>query len=219
MHPSIVAISLVFTVIGLVGFAIYASHQYEKRRTEKMQALAAEIGLQFYPSGDPSLLNAIGELRLFDRGRRRKSTNMFRGQTEDVDLAIFGYQFTTGHGKNQRTHRQTVVSFQSPQLTLPEFELRPEHLFHRIGQAFGYQDIDFESHPVFSKRYLLRGPNEAAIRSLFNSHVLEFFEATQGVSLEAKDNRLIYYRSGKRIKPEEVRSFMEEGFCVFRLFK
>jgi len=42
-------------------------------------------------------------------------------------------------------------------LKLPFFELKPENTFHKIGQVFGYQDIDFEAFPNFSKGYLLRG--------------------------------------------------------------
>jgi hypothetical protein len=60
-----------------------------------------------------------------------------------------------------------VISFQSSLLSLPEFELRSENMFHKIGKAFGCQDINFESHPEFSKRYLLRGADEEAVRTFF----------------------------------------------------
>ena len=203
----------------LIGAIVYAAHKYEQARTERFQEVAEDLGLEFFPTGDPAVQEAIGHLRLFNQGHGRRTQNMLSGQTDDIEIAIFGYRFITGGGKNQQTHHQSVISFQSPNLSLPEFELRPEHFFHKIGQAFGYKDIDFDSHPIFSKRFLLRGPDEAAIREFFKPELLEFFESHQGVSLEATGDRLIYYRARKRIKPEEVRSFMEEGFGVYAVMK
>jgi hypothetical protein len=112
-----------------------------------------------------------------------------------------------------------VISFQSSNLALPEFELRPENFLHKIGKVFGFDDVNFESHPLFSKAYLLRGANEEAIRDLFTPKLIEFFEANGGISLEASKDGLIYYRAGKRIKPTDVRSFMEEGFRVYGILK
>ncbi len=207
---------VIFVVVGLSLFGVY---MYEKARTEQFQAVSDDLGLQFHPKGDPAFQSSISHHRLFNQGRSRKTRNMIFGQTEDVELAIFGYRYTTGTGEHQHTHQQTVISFQSSYLALPEFELRAESFFHKIGKVFGYTDVNFESHPQFSKRYLLRGSDEAAIRELFNSELREFFEAQEGVSVEASKDGLIYYRAGKRIKPTDVRSFMEEGFRVYRILK
>ncbi len=219
MQVLLIVIASVVGVLTLIGAIVYAAHKYEQARTEQFQKVAEDLGLEFFPTGNPAVQDAIGHLRLFNQGHGRKTQNMLSGQTDDIEIAIFGYRFITGGGKNQQTHQQTVISFQSPHLALTEFELRPEHIFHKIGQAFGYKDIDFDSHPVFSKRFLLRGPDEAAIREFFKPDLLEFFEAHQGISVEATGDRLIYYRAGKRIKPEEVRSFMEEGFGVYAVMK
>ena len=210
---------LIIGILAVVGVILVVAHRFEKARSKQFQAVADELGLQFYPNGDTAIQNAIGQLRLFNQGHGRKTRNMLSGRTEDVDIAIFGYRYKTGGGKHQQTHQQTVISFRSPQLSLPEFELRPEHMFHKIGQAFGYKDIDFDSNPVFSKRYILRGQNEAAIRDLFTPEILAFFDVQKGVSIEATNDRLIYYRASKRIKPEKVRSFMEEGFRIYVLFR
>lgn len=195
MEVLVIVIAGIMGVLALIGAIIYAAHKYEKARTEAFQAAAEDLGLEFHPTGDPVVQEAIGHLRLFNQGHARRIQNMLSGQTDDIEIAIFGYRFVTGGGKNQQTHNQTVISFQSPNLSLPNFELRPEHLFHKIGQALGYKDIDFDSHPVFSKRFLLRGPDEATIREFFKPELLEFFESHQGVSVEASGDRLIYYRA------------------------
>lgn len=219
MAAAPIIVGLIIGGLALAGMIMFVVHKFEKARTERFQAVADELGLKFFPNGDPEVQNAMGHLWLFKQGHSRKTKNMLCGQTEDIDLAIFGYRYTTGSGKHRHTHQQTVISFRSPHLSLPEFELRPENLFHKIGQALGYKDIDFESHPTFSKRYIVRGPIDAAIRDLFTPEILEEFESQNGISIESSNDRLIYYRAGKRIKPEEVRSFMEEGFRIYGLLK
>jgi hypothetical protein len=205
-----------FLVVGLFIFAVY---KYEKARTEQFQAVSDELGLQFHPKGDPAFQSSISHHRLFNQGHSRRTKNMIFGQTEDIELAIFGYRYTTGSGKHQQTHQQTVISIQSPHLALPEFELRPENFLHKIGKVFGFTDVNFDSHPLFSKRFLLRGSDVAAIRDLFTSELLEYFETQEGVSVEATKDGLIFYRASKRIKPTDVRAFMEEGFRVYGILR
>ena len=140
------------------------------------------------------------------------------GEANKVELAIFDYQYTTHGGQHPQTHRQSLLFIRSPKLNLPDFSLRPENVFHKIGGSFGYKDINFETHPIFSKSYLLRGENEAAIRGLFNNELLNFIQSQQKICIEGSGDQIIFYRHKSRVKPEEVESFMKEGFQVFDQF-
>ena len=209
-------------VIGmllLVGLVIYLARRAAKKRTALFEQVAQDLGLPFFPLGDDLLLDRLGNFHLFSQGRGKKIVNMLHGETDDVELAIFDYRYTTGGGKNSQTHRQSVIYFRSQALNLPKFAVRPEGLFHKISGAFGYQDIDFETHPQFSKGYLLRGDDEAGVRQLFNDELLTFFQSHQKMSVEGGGDQLVFYRQRSRIKPDEVQRFMEEGFGVFTLFR
>ena len=72
---------------------------------------------------------------------------------------------------------------------------------------------------MFSRNYLLRADNEEGVRCVFSEQVLSYFEQQQGVNTEGGGDQLIFYRPGKRIDPDQMRSFMAEGFRVFELFK
>lgn len=211
-----------FLVVGLILLivvgAIVGAYVYEKQRREALQKLADELGLPFYAKGDPTLVTQLGMFNLFSQGRARKITNMLHGDTEDVRLGIFDYQFTTGSGKNSTTHKQTVVYFNSPNLNLPQFAMRPQSLFHKIGKMFGYQDIDFDTHPVFSQNFILQGSSEAAVRAFFKPELLTFLEQKTGISLEGQGTHLVFYRHHHRTKPEQMRDLMAEGFEVFKRF-
>ena len=209
---------IITAVFLLVGFLCFIFWRMGKKRTEQFALISAELKLNFFPKGSTSLFERLKPFHLFSKGRSRKIKNLMEGEANKVELAIFDYQYTTGGGENSHTYRQSILFFRSPKLNLPDFSLRPENVFHKIGSAFGDKDIDFETHPLFSKSYLLRGDNEAAIRGLFNNELLNFIESQQKISIEGSGDQLVFYRHKKRVKPEEVEEFMEEGFKVFELF-
>jgi len=215
---------LIFTIIGIVfpiffvGLLILIFWRKGKKRTEQFALISAELKLNFLPKGSTSLFERLKPFHLFSQGWSRKIKNLMEGEANKVELAIFDYQYTTHGGQHPQTHRQSLLFIRSPKLNLPDFSLRPENVFHKIGSAFGDKDIDFETHPIFSKSYLLRGDNEAAIRGLFNNELLNFIQSQQKISIEGSSDQLIFYRHKNRVKPEEVESFMEEGFQVLDQF-
>lgn len=184
-----------------------------------MRAAAADLGLSFFLNGDPDLVHQLRCFELFSQGRNRHITNMIYGDAGDVKVALFDYRYTTGHGKHAHTWQQSVAYIDSPKLQLPDFILRPETLFHKIGDALGYSDIDFDSHPKFSGTYLLRGSDEQQVRNVFSGAVLDYLESQSGISVEGNGRRLIYYRVRRMVAPSGMRSLMEEGFQLFSLFR
>ena len=211
-------IIIIVFLFFIVGSSILIFWRMGMIRTEQFALISAELKLNFFPKGSTSLFERLKPFYLFSKGRSRKIKNLMEGEANKVELAIFDYQYTTGGGENSHTYRQSILFFRSPKLYLPDFSLRPENVFHKIGGAFGYKDIDFVTHPIFSKSYLLRGDNEAAIRGLFNNKLLNFIQSQQKISIEGSGDQLIFYRNKNRVKPEEVESFMEEGFQVFGQF-
>lgn len=211
-------IIIIVFLLFIVGSLILIFWRMGKKRTEQFALISAELKLDFFPKGSASLFERLKPFHLFSKGWSRKIKNLMEGEANKVELAIFDYQYTTHGGQHPQTHRQSLLFIRSPKLNLPDFSLRPENVFHKIGSAFGDKDIDFETHPIFSKSYLLRGDNEAAIRGLFNNELLNFIQSQQNISIEGSGDQLIFYRHKNRVKPEEVESFMEEGFQVFDQF-
>jgi hypothetical protein len=210
-----------FFFAGIAAFivtAILLSWLYERKRTQDLKALAASLKFSFSATDD-AVLNAMSPFYLFSQGRSQKVANIMRGSANNIDVIIMDYQYTTGSGKNSHTWKQTVIAFRSPLLNLPSFTLRPENLFHKIGAVFGYQDIDFASHPAFSRRYLLRGDDENAVRALFSDALLSHYDQSKGLSTEGDGDAFIFYRVSKRVPPKGIMEFMQEGFAFFGLMK
>ena len=198
-----------------------------EQRTKEFKRISEQLGMTFSARVKGRAKDqATPPLPLFGEGHSRVVTNMLHGDSEllgfaeEFEVRIFAYGFAQ---QQQDQHvMQSVICFQSPQLNLPKFQLRPEHFFDKIGSKLGYQDIDFESHPTaveFSKKYLLRGEDEQRIRALFTDTALTFFAAhPDEVCVEGSGDELIWYQPEKTIEPEDIPAFMKEGFEVFRLF-
>jgi hypothetical protein len=206
---------VIFVVIaGLIVFFIYYSYRQEKQRTADLQRVAEELGFEFLPKDDGSFLSKRGGFHLFSQGHSKRLSNLMRGKTKNLAVAIFDYKYTTGSGKNSHTWIQTVAAFQVDSPPFPTFSLRPESVWDKIGAWMGYKDIDFPHAPIFSKNYLLRGSDETAIRALFTDQALFFFEANQGLSVEGDQDWLLVYRPNNRAKPDAMRALLEEGLRV-----
>ena len=206
-----------FFVVVIAAIAISAVR--ELQRGKKIAQAATDLGFTFDKTCPPPAEMGCGHLNLFEKGRNRHCKNALTGKLEDVHVALFDYRYTTGHGKQKRTYHQTVTTFQLPTPRFPAFELVRENFFHKIGQAFGYKDIDFDDFPEFSKRYLLRGSDETAIREFFTPDTLTFFEQlNEKWTIHADGQWLIVYQPSKRIKPANLAAFLEETWKLFLVF-
>jgi hypothetical protein len=211
-----VVIGITLILLGWIGSASYLG----TKRANEVGLAARDMGLSFIRKVDPMLLSRLEGFHLFSQGHSKTISNLIHGEINGTEVMIFDYRYTVGGGKSSSTHSQTVICMRSDRLNLPAFSLRPENVLHRIGSVFGYQDIDFSESPAFSEKYLLRGPNEQAIRAVFNRRVLSFFEDfyINTFCTEADGNQLIYYRENDSIKPDSIRSFLSRGFEVLNIF-
>jgi len=211
---------IILAGVAVLLAAVYGTTWYlGKKRAQALQALAAALSFTFTARGDDMLIGELGEFHLFSQGYRRRISNVLQGKFNLVPVTVMDYKYTTGGGKSSHTWNQTVLVFDSDKLQLPRFLLRPENLIDKIESAFGYKDINFDTAPVFSKKYLLRGENEAAVRNTFNGGILQYYEQHPGLSTEADGKKLIFYRTSKVVPPDKIQAFLQEGYDAFELFK
>ena len=211
----LLVVGIFVAVFVLAGGMMYWSYVANKKRIEGFEQEAEAMGLNFTQQPADSFMAHYGHFKLFNRGRRRGVSNLIEGDSGDVTLRIFDYKFTTGSGKQTRHHVQTIASLKSSQLNIPSLTIHPEGFLSRVGSKMGFQDIDFDSHPTFSKMFVLKGDNEEAIRNFLTPAALEYFEAHQGISLEASGDTLFFYNPNRRSKPEEIKDLLSRAYEVF----
>ena len=215
MTPAIawlLGISLVLFVAVLVFF----TSRRERERTEALRRVAETAGLSFEPTADLDAVRALGDVQLFDRGHSRRVMNLMTGRFAGQPLTVFDYRYTTGGGKNQHTSTQTVVMLPAAKPSLPDLQMAPENPLYKIAEVFGYQDIDIDSSPEFSRRYVVKGTDEAAIRAALYPNATSYFAEHEGWTIEARSGTIAIYRASSRPKPDDFRMFIEEACTAAR---
>jgi len=214
-------LTLLPVVVGIliaVLLVLYRRKQ-ARARTLIMQAAAAQLGWTFSAEAPWNYLPGLDRFTLFNQGHSRQILNMMRGEAGGTKAAVFDYLYTTGSGRSTVRHYQTVVYLEPADLALPYFSLRPERVMTKVLAAFGYQDIDFGQRPEFSRQYVLRGQDEAAIRQTFNDSVLSFYESYSGTCTDAGGNQLFLFRGGYEFPPQEIRSYIGLALKVASLLR
>ena len=189
----------------------------EKVRTGRLAEAVKELGLAFQPTGDQALYERLASFPLLNAGRKQELKNLVSVDTSQAQVAIFDFRYITGHGKNKKVHRQTVIAMEAGELELPIFSMRPERIWDKVGSLFGGQDIDFSQHQNFSAKFVLKGESEEAVRSYLDQELLDFFATREDIWCEARPGAMLYYRRGKRVPAEAAgwQGFMQEGMEVF----
>ena len=205
-------------VFAFVGSIMVLNQWLAKKRRTALAAVAAGLGMRFVADGKGALDDDLAALPLFNRGHGRKAVNAMFGKIEDVQARIIDYRYTTGGGKSQSVHVQTVAAFGLDATPLPAFTLGPKGALHFLANLVGQADIEFTSHAEFAHHYFLRGPSEAAVRTLFDDKVLAFFDANPGWSVEAAGRWLIVYKPNRKFKPQDVAGFLDQAFATFGVF-
>jgi hypothetical protein len=215
--PVLAPILFVFVFLLVFVLVFFYQRKKERERTEAMRAVANFLKWNFADVAPWNMIANLDYFSLFNQGHGKQVKNFMYGEANGVKAAVFDYIYVTGSGKNRTTHFQTVTYLESANLRAPYFSLRPEGFFTKLLTAFGYQDIDFGQRPEFSKKYLLRGQEEMAIRQTFNDQLLSFFETYHGTSVDAGNNQLFVFRAGYRCGAEEVQNQLALALNILNL--
>lgn len=213
----LIPLAIFGVIIVAVAISMYFTARWEKQRTEALRVVADGLGFEYWPRGSDALVGEFGPFHLFQIGRARTIKNFMQGAAQGLTISLFDYSYVIGSGKHQQTIVQSVFVAHRAGMNLPSFSVRPKSFWDRIGHWFGTKDIEFESNPAFNNAFLVKGSDDVAIRAAFTDPLLEYLVTHPNVQLEGNGERLMYYR-GARVKPEQMRDFMAEGFAVLGLF-
>ncbi len=212
---------IIFSIVVGLLIAKYILQKAPKRM-RALEAAAINIGFRFDGldwmdrHSAPQLSTA-----LFHAGYGRRSYNIMTGLSSGLQTSLFDYQFATGGDESSTCHFQTVAAFRKEGFRLPNFEMRPEGVLQKIGDAFTRKDIHFESHPEFSRRYQLRGDPPEEVRQLFSANLLSYLEGLDRKKkwrLEASDQTLIVYRADVTVKPADLPNFLQDTSAIASSF-
>jgi len=221
--PHIIFTIILFTVIYL--------YYRERKRDKDINEFINKNG--FTPESTELIISFLGggvrnfllgwqvffgkDLKIFNIGHAKRVRNGFSVNFNNSKIYFFDYNYTVGGGKSSTTYSLTIAVFKSAN-NIPQFHLRPEGFLDKISELFGYNDIDFEHRPLFSKKYYLKSNDEIGVRNLFNDMLIEFFESNPNFYAESNNNIIAIYKYSL-LDPKNYSSFIDDVKNILTLMK
>ena len=206
---------LVLAVLVIAGVGAYFAHQQAKKRREALQSLADQLGLRYSAHDDRGYDERFAQFAIFRDGTSRIAYNTLSGETtvggntQRVVMGDFRYTVETGSGKNRRrvTVRFSYLMVALPHEGVPELLLRREHLFDKVTDFFGFDDIDFES-VEFSKKFHVSSSHKRFAWDLFDPRMMEFLLAEESPVIDMEEGWMCV--ANKKVwPPEDFRSRLD----------
>jgi len=185
---------------------------YAKKRSQDLAAAAQQLGFTFMGNiWHGPVLNPQFKTSLLQR-TNGSFKNVMVGMSGSLQTIVFDYKYQVG----KSTITQTLACF-AHNIQFPPFALKPEGIFDRLGDAIVHNDIDFDSHPEFSRRYVLKSPDEASARRFFTPAVLSYMEQIfpeMKWNIETSGINLFLYRPGRTVSPADLSTFLQQTSSV-----
>ena len=199
-------VSMIFSVIRM------------KKRAQALAAEAQSLGLVFTPWVGPESAPRISTPYLMKDVHAYK--NAMSGSYAGLEIQVFDYSHTSGGTSNSTTTVQTVAAYKK-NVNLPAFALGPGGLAAKIIDALEHQNVELNADREFSHRYSIRGPDKESVRALFSDGLISFLkslERNKAWQIEGTGNVLVIYRFARRVKPSELREFLQETSSIAQSF-
>ena len=176
-----------------------------RKRLEGLFELAQRLGLNFSAAEDYGLADRYGFLKQLAQGENRYARNVLSGTYQQNQVLAFDFHYETySQGKSGRQTHHHWFSFFI--LTLPAFfpdlTIRRENFLTKVAEAFGYQDIKFES-AEFSKAFNVRSPDKKFAYDVCNAKMMEYLLANRDLSVEI-ENEVIALAFSTRLSVEQI---------------
>lgn len=206
-----------FIVLLAVAIIYYTHLHGLVRRTwrnKKLTDFVYRSDLEPAPGLKTTLTHDYRMFEFFDHGQDDKVKHPMKGERFGLEVTLFDYSITVSRNTD---HNLTVLIVEQVGPGFPSFTLKPERAAQIINVFFGGQDIDFGSHPRFSREYSLKGVEEYQIRRLFTHEVLAFLEHRPGLFVQARGPMLLITQNDAWVPVKELNDFVQFGTQLYRV--
>jgi hypothetical protein len=187
---------LFLVVIG--GMALFAWYVAEKRR-KQLLAWAEAHDLSFSADREYGLPERYPGFENLRRGSNQYAHNSMRGAWNGRDLQAFDYHHEThstdSKGRRQTHHHHFSAIILDSGVPLKPLFIRPEGLFDKMTEFFGFDDIDFES-AEFSRRFYVKAPDRRWAYDVVHQRTMEFLLAGPAFTIQFEPHGVMVCRSG-----------------------
>lgn len=208
-------------VIGLDMHGTESEHPFALRRIipfpnllsnfTKRQKNIEDFSKDYYLDYEPSNNTDVGFLQNFIFFRTKEIDHFYNFvEDENKSYMLFDIEFSEGEFIAKEVIRSTMMYIKL-NCTIPEFILDKEGFLEKFYAFAGYKDIEIEDHSDFSRRFYLRGENEAAIKEFFVDDLIHFFESNPYYHVESNGNSLLIFDRERLASIKEIKAIFDFG--------
>ena len=192
-------------------------------RSLAVRQVTDPLGFSFLGEDEFGESRFLRSFKFYREARFRKEVHNLAQRSDPMlesTLSLFDFAWRKPAGNSARWRYQTTFFIRSKQLLLPDFYMRPEHFFDRIGTWLGAQDIDFEEYPKFSRNNLLKGEDEQLVRDLLVSpQFARMFKVNRQWTIEGLGYYLVIYKRHKLLTAGEIRKLLKQGLRLLEILR
>ena len=197
---AVIALSIVFAVL---------KHQKSEGRKKQLAGWAFSKNLNFNTARDSGIDNSYSYFKCLQRGENRYGYNIMEGNIGNRQMRAFDYHYET-HNTDSKGQRHTQHHYFSAVVVEANLPLKPlfirnEHLFDKLAEFVGFDDIDFES-TEFSKKFYVKSPDKKWAYDVLPQATMEFMLSAPHFDIEFGGRQVIAYRNNtfKALEFEEA---------------
>lgn len=181
---SIEPIAIILFIGTVITVIIILSLAKDKKRREELATWASSQGFSYFEKSRETDFHqrypGFDCLRQGDNNRY--ATNCIQGTLNGRNILAFDYHYET-ESRDSKGNKSTTSHWFSGVLVdsglpLKPLQLRPEHLFDRLGQLVGFHDIDFES-VEFNKAFVVKAQDRRWACDVIQPATMEFLLASR----------------------------------------
>lgn len=200
-HPLAAKISVNLDHLGMTKLS---NNQLE------FQEYANEIGLDYYPMKSLSV-NQYRDYSFNLQGKVQFTQNMICGSVNGHWLVFNEIIIDTDLETKSSDTKIPGLLISIDGDKIPKFTLELEGFFDKVRAYAGFDDIDFDDHPLFSDKFLLRGDNENEIREYFKPELIELIEKNPFYHIEFNGSLLLIYPFDKNADLKNIKRLINFG--------
>ncbi len=173
--PWPVLVGIAVLVIAGIAYAQVLA----RRRRDAMAAFASSLNFSFIPGHDTDFPDQRAH-SWFRQGHSQVAYNRIEGRREfagtPCTVMMGDFRYVTGSGKHRQVHNRSYLLILPEWHGLPNLEIRAEHIFDKIGDALGFDDIDFESEE-FSRKFMVKSGDKRFAYAVVHPRMMEYLMA------------------------------------------
>ncbi|MGA3283494.1 MAG: hypothetical protein ABSD57_03415 [Verrucomicrobiota bacterium] len=152
--------------------------------------LATRLGLRFDPAQNYVLADDYGFLHHLAQGENRYAFNVLSGRHRQNEVLAFDYHYEIpAKGSNREassSHCYLTTAIVLMPAYFPELRIAPEGLLSKIAEAFGEEDIHFES-AEFTRAFRVWSKDKRFAYDICNPQVIDYLLENRDLNIQIQN--------------------------------